>query len=86
MSKPAKQILEREYGIVLSEKKPYYQHSSVEMLNTSGRLADLRIMGRILFALCDVVDKQQQQIDELIAINNANKSDPTARSNTTPAI
>lgn len=83
MTRLAKKILEREYGIVLSDKKPYYQHSSVEYLNSNGRLADLRIMGRVLFALCDVVDNQQQVIDELKAINNVKSTEST---NTTSAL
>lgn len=65
MPRSAKQILEREYDIVLSDKMEYYKHPNVAYLNTSGRIADLRPMAKVIFALCNLVDRLEQELEEL---------------------
>ncbi|HEX9059099.1 MAG TPA: hypothetical protein VF941_02875 [Clostridia bacterium] len=73
MKTPALTILEAVYGLSFNPNLPYAPQ--LEALAASGVLANKKFLNEAVFKLCELVDKQQKQIDLLTKIvDNLGKS------------
>jgi len=64
MKTPALTILESVYGLTFNPNLPYTVQ--LEQLAASGVLANKKSLNEVVFKLCELVDKQQQQLDKLL--------------------
>lgn len=75
MKTPALTILESVYGLTFNPTLPY--NEQLEQLAASGVLGNKKSLNEVVFKLCELIDKQQQQIDKLTKSgDNVGKSLP----------
>lgn len=63
MKKPALAVLQDTYQLVINSKGSYYEQ--LQPLAPSGHLSNKSLLLKVIFDLCEVIDKQEGRIEAL---------------------